>query len=360
MSLDLDLLRRLPKVSLHDHLDGGLRPQTVLELAAEIGHKLPADNEADLGRWFREAADSGTLVRYLETFDHTVAVMQTEASLRRVAREFVEDLAADGVVYGETRWAPERCTEGGLSVAAAVEAVRDGLREGMQVCADRGEQIVVRQLITAMRHVDTPTTEVAELALSYRDDTVAGFDIAGAEIGFPPERFLESFQLLKQHNMTYTIHAGEASGAESVWAAVQLCSANRVGHGVRIIEDVSIDASGEATLGRLAAYVRDQQIPLELCPSSNVQTGAAASVAEHPIATLDDLGFKVTVNSDNQLMSGTRLSREFWLLSTEFGYDLDDVLRLTLNAAESAFLPWDERLVLINEVILPAYAAAEE
>ncbi len=360
MSLDLDLLRRLPKVSLHDHLDGGLRPQTVLELAAEIGHELPAGTAEDLGRWFCDAADSGTLVRYLETFDHTVAVMQTEANLRRVAREFVEDLAADGVVYGETRWAPEQHTAGGLSVAAAVEAVRDGLREGIQVCADRGEQIVVRQLVTAMRHVDTPTTEIAQLALTYRDDSVAGFDIAGAEIGFPPERFLASFELLKQNNMAYTIHAGEASGAESIWAAVQLCSANRIGHGVRIADDIGVDAAGEATLGRLAAYLRDLQVPLELCPSSNVQTGAATSIAEHPIGLLDDLGFKVTVNCDNQLMSGTRLSREFWLLSTEQGYDLDDVLRLTLNAAESAFLPWDQRLAMINDVILPAYAETEE
>lgn len=354
MTIDFEQLRALPKVSLHDHLDGGLRPQTVLELAAEIGHPLPADNAEDLGQWFREAASSGTLVRYLETFEHTVAVMQTEANLRRVAQEFVEDLAADGVVYGETRWAPEQSTAGGLTPTQAVAAVRDGLQQGMKSCRNRGQRIVVRQLVTAMRHVE-PTTEIAELALAFRDDGVAGYDIAGAEIGFPPERFLPSFQHLKQHNALYTIHAGEASGVESIWAAVQLCSANRIGHGVRIIDDISFDEHGEATLGEVAAYLRDQRIPLEMCPSSNVQTGAVASIAEHPIARLDALGFTVTVNSDNQLMSGTTLSREFWLLCTELGFDLDGVRRLILNAAANAFLPDDRRRAMIDQVILPAF-----
>jgi adenosine deaminase len=357
MTLDPDLLRSLPKVSLHDHLDGGLRPQTVFEIAEEVGHPLPADSPEALGRWFAESADSGSLVRYLETFDHTVAVMQTAAQLRRVAREFVEDLAADGVVYGEARWAPEQHTKGGLSEAEAVEAVRDGLTEGMLVCRDRGQEVEVRQLVTSMRHLE-PSTRIAELALAYRDQGVAGFDIAGAEDGFPPERWLPSFQLLKQHNMTYTIHAGEASGVESVWAAVQLCSANRIGHGVRIIEDVRFDADGRATLGEVAGYVRDQQIPLELCPSSNVQTGAVPSLDAHPFRVLDELGFRVTVNSDNQLMSGTTLSQELGVLVEHFGYDLTDLRRVTLNAAHSAFLPWDRRQALIDEVILPAYAAA--
>jgi adenosine deaminase len=357
MTLDPDLLRSLPKVSLHDHLDGGLRPQTVFEIAQEIGHPLPADGPEALGRWFAESADSGSLVRYLETFDHTVAVMQTAAQLRRVAREFVEDLAADGVVYGEARWAPEQHTKGGLSEAEAVESVRDGLTEGMLVCRDRGQEVEVRQLVTSMRHLE-PSTRIAELALAYRDQGVAGFDIAGAEDGFPPERWLPSFQLLKQHNMTYTIHAGEASGVESVWAAVQLCSANRIGHGVRIIEDVRFDADGQATLGEVAGYVRDQQIPLELCPSSNVQTGAVPSLDAHPFRVLDELGFRVTVNSDNQLMSGTTLSRELGLLVEHFGYDLAGLRRVTLNAATSAFLPWDQRQKLIEDVILPGYDRA--
>jgi adenosine deaminase len=358
MTLDLELLRRLPKVSLHDHLDGGLRPQTIIELAAEIDYPLPAETADDLGRWFREAADSGSLVRYLETFDHTIAVMQTAANLRRVAREFVEDLAADGVIYGEARWAPEQHTTGGLSMAAAVEAVRDGLADGMAGCRAAGRPIMVRQLLTSMRHVE-PTTTVAELALAYRHEGVAGFDIAGAEAGFPPERFLPAFRLLKEHNALYTIHAGEAAGVSSIWAAVQLCAANRIGHGVRIADDIGPDDRGGPVLGELAGYIRDQQIPLELCPSSNVQTGAAASIAEHPIKRLDDLGFLVTLNCDNQLMSGTRLSREFWLLCDKLGYDLDGVRRLTLNAARSAFLPYDQRQDLIDEVILPGFAAVK-
>ena len=357
MTADLDLLRSLPKVSLHDHLDGGLRPATVLELAGEIGHPLPAGDAHSLGRWFTESANSGSLVRYLETFDHTVAVMQSAQHLRRVAREFVEDLAADGVVYGEARWAPEQHTAGGLTEAEAVEAVRDGLAEGMAVCRDRGSVVEVRQLVTSMRHVE-PTTRIAELALRYRHDGVAGFDIAGAEDGFPPERFLPAFSLLKQHNLTYTIHAGEAAGVESIWAAVQLCSANRIGHGVRIVEDITTHDDGSVTLGRLAAYVRDQQIPLELCPSSNAQTGAVASLDAHPFRLLDELGFLVTVNSDNQLMSGTSLSHEMGVLVEHLGYDLDGLERVTLNAAASAFLPWDLREDLVDGVILPGFAAA--
>ena len=347
--VDLDQIRALPKVSMHDHLDGGLRPATVLELATEIGHPLPAADADALGRWFVEAADSGSLVRYLETFDHTIAVMQTREHLRRVAAEFVEDLAADGVVYGEARWAPEQHTRGGLTQAEAVAAVAEGLRDGIGVSRARGHEIVVRQLLTSMRHVE-PNLTAADLVLDDRSGTVAGFDIAGAEDGFPPERFLPAFVHLRTHGWPYTIHAGEAAGVESIAGAVLACGATRVGHGVRIVEDITGD-----TLGPVAAYVRDCRVPLELCPSSNVQTGAAASIAEHPIRRLDDLGFLVTVNSDNQLMSGTSLSREMSLLVSELGYDLDGLRRLTVNAAESAFWPYPDRRRLIEDVILPAY-----
>jgi adenosine deaminase len=352
--LDPERLRALPKVSLHDHLDGGLRPGTIIELAAEIGHPLPAaaaEGAEALGTWFRDAADSGTLVRYLETFDHTVAVMQTAPNLRRVAREFVEDLALDGVVYGETRWAPERCTDGGLSEAEAVAAVAAGLQDGMASSRSQGREIVVRQLLTSMRMVE-PSTDIADLVLADETGTVAGFDIAGPEDGFPPERFLASFVHLRTHGWPYTIHAGEAAGVESIAAAVLACGATRVGHGVRIVEDIGADD----VLGPVAAYVRDRRVPLELCPSSNVQTGAASSVATHPIARLDALGFKVTVNSDNQLMSGTTLGREMGLLVSELGYDLDGLRRLTVNAAESIFQPYPTRRRLIEDVILPAYA----
>jgi adenosine deaminase len=348
MAVDLETLRAFPKVSLHDHLDGALRPATVLELAGEIGHPLPADDAGALGRWFVEAAGSGSLELFLETFAHTVAVMQTAENLRRIAREFVEDLAADGVIYAEARWAPEQHLAGDLTLVETVEAVRDGLAEGMAASAD-DRPIMVRQLLTSMRHLE-PTTAIAELAVAYRDQGVAGFDIAGAEIGFPPERFLPAFRYLREQNAVYTIHAGEATGLESIWAAVQLCSAHRIGHGVRIADDIDRSDEGEPVLGRLASYIRDQQIPLELCPTSNVQTGAAASVAEHPIKILDEIGFNVTVNCDDQLMTGTRLSDEFAALCAAFDYDLEDVRRLTLNAANAAFAPLPVRQQLVEQI----------
>jgi adenosine deaminase len=349
MSLDAEALQAFPKVSLHDHLDGGLRPQTIIELAADIGHVLPADTADDLGRWFAESANSGSLMRYLKTFDQTIAVMQTTPSLRRIAAEFVEDLAADGVIYGEARWAPEQHLRAGLTAPEAVEAVRDGLAAGMAACRARGREIEVRQLVTAMRQAE-PTPDIAELALSYRHEGVAGFDIAGPENGYPPSRFLESFQLLRRQSAYYTIHAGEAGGCEYVWEAVQVCGANRIGHGVAIIEDIQQDEGGDAALGDFAAYVLNEQIPLEMCPSSNVQTGTAASIAEHPIHHLDRLGFRVTVNPDNRLMSATTLTREFALLAEAFDYSLEDVRRLGINAAKSVFAPYGVRKALVARI----------
>jgi adenosine deaminase len=344
MSLDLEALQAFPKVSLHDHLDGGLRPQTIIELAADIGHLLPADNADDLGQWFAESANSGSLERYLETFDHTIAVMQTAPNLRRVAREFVEDLAVDGVIYGETRWAPEQHLRHGLTETDAIEAVRDGLAEGMAACRDRGHEIDVRQLLTAMRQAE-PSRDIAELTLRYRREGVAGFDIAGPEKGYPPSRFLESFQLLRRQSAYYTIHAGEADGCESIWEAVQVCAANRIGHGVAIIEDIQ-----HGTLSDFAAYVRNERIPLEMCPSSNVQTGAVSSIAEHPIHSLDRLGFRVTVNPDNRLMSATSMTREFALLADAFDYTFADVGRLSINTAKSAFAPYEVRRALVQSI----------
>jgi adenosine deaminase len=344
---------RAPKVLLHDHLDGGLRPQTVLELADMAGHTLPAGDAESLGRWFAESANSGSLVRYLETFDHTVAVMQTEAAIERVARECVADLAADGVVYAEIRYAPEQHVSAGLSLDQVVGAVRAGFDAGM---ADAEGAIVVRQLLTAMRH-QARSREIAELAVKWRDEGVVGFDIAGAEAGFPPTRHLDAFEYLQRQNFHFTIHAGEAFGLPSIWEAIQWCGADRLGHGVRIIDDITVDDDGQAHLGRLAAYVRDKRIPLELAPASNVQTGAAASIAEHPIGLLTDLRFRVTVNTDNRLMSQTSMSAEMAALVEAFGYGLQDLRWFTINAMKSAFLPFDERLTIIDDVIKPGYAA---
>jgi adenosine deaminase len=347
----LEEIRRAPKVLLHDHLDGGLRPGTIIELAAGSGYdRLPTTDTDGLRTWFQEASDSGSLERCLETFDHTVGVMQTRESLVRVAAECAEDLAADGVVYAEVRYAPEQHTSAGLSLEEVIEAVQEGFRAGSE-----GRGIRVGTLLTAMRH-QARSREIAELAVRYRDVGVVGFDIAGAEAGYPPTRHLDAFEYLQRENAHFTIHAGEAFGLPSIWQAIQWCGADRLGHGVRIIDDITVSGEGEAKLGRLAAYVRDKRIPLEMCPTSNLQTGAATSIAEHPIGLLRRLNFRVTVNTDNRLMSATSVSEEFAKLSEAFGYGWDDMQWFTINAMKSAFLPFDERLALINGVIKPGFA----
>jgi adenosine deaminase len=268
-----------------------------------------------------------------------------------VARECAEDLADDGVVYAEVRFAPELHLEGDLSLPEVIDAVQEGYRQG---CADRPIRVV--SLLTAMRHA-ARSLEIAELAVDFRDKGVVGFDIAGAEAGYPPSRHLAAFQHMQRENGHYTIHAGEAFGLPSIWEALQECHADRLGHGVRIVDDISVDTAGRATLGRLAQYVRDTRIPLEMCPSSNVQTGAARSIAEHPIGLLRALQFRVTVNTDNRLMSGVSVSSEMAALVEAFGYGWDDLRWLTINAMKSAFIPFDERLALIDEVIKPGFAA---
>ncbi|MET4002888.1 MULTISPECIES: adenosine deaminase [Arthrobacter] len=363
-------LKSLPKVSLHDHLDGGLRPETIIELAAKAGHTLPATDPEELRSWFLESADSGSLERYLETFEHTIAVMQSHDDLVRVAREFVEDLAEDGVVYGEVRWAPEQHLTAGLSLDDAVEAVQEGLEEGMDAVDEAGGYIEVGQIITAMRHGDRGS-EIAQLAVRHRDNGVVGFDLAGAENGFLPSRFTEAFTYLAENNFPATVHAGEGAGLESIQDALVHGRALRLGHGVRIAEDIHLDVQeedgndvGTLTLGDLAQWVRDRQIPLELCPSSNLQTGAIAAfgttIAEHPIDLLHQLGFNVTVNTDNRLMSGVSLTGEFGLLVETFGYGLDTVLELTLNAVHASFLPIESREQLADFIIEHFEDAMEE
>ena len=350
-----ELVQQAPKVVLHDHLDGGLRPQTIIDLAVGIGHPLPAADAGALEEWFVESATSGSLERYLETFSHTVAVMQDADAIARVARECVLDHAADGVVYAEIRYAPELHVEQGLTLDEVVAAVHRGFDEGMAAAASAGRRIVVRQLLTAMRQA-ARATEIAELAITWRDRGVVGFDIAGPEKGFPPTRFLGAFERLAAENVRFTIHAGEGFGLPSIWEAVHPCGADRLGHGVRIAEDITTGSDGVARLGRLAAYVRDRRIPLEICPRSNVQTGAAASIAEHPIGLLSDLGFRVTVNTDNRLMSRTSMTEELWGLVDAFGYGWDQLERFTVNAMKSAFLHYDERVDLIH-AIKDGYAA---
>jgi adenosine deaminase len=355
--LSIDTIRDAPKVLLHDHLDGGLRPATVVELADGVGYRdLPSTDADELGGWFLAAAHSGSLVRYLETFEHTVGVMQTPDALVRVAAECAEDLAADGVVYAEVRFAPELHVEAGMELDAVVEAVLEGFRVGAARAAERGRRIRVGSLLTAMRHA-ARSREIAELAVRYRDLGVVGFDIAGAEAGFPPTRHLDAFEYMRQQNAHFTIHAGEAFGLPSIWEALQWCGADRLGHGVRIVDDITLGADGTPRLGLLAAYVRDKRIPLEMCPTSNVHTGAAKSLADHPIGLLAQLRFRVTVNTDNRLMSDVSMSSEMAALADTFGYGWADLQWFTVNAMKSAFIGFDERLALINEVIKPGYAA---
>jgi adenosine deaminase len=350
-------IRRAPKVLLHDHLDGGLRPATIVELADEIGYRgLPTRDPEALGVWFRRGADRKSLELYLEMFAHTLALLQRRDAIVRVAAECAEDLAADGVVYAEVRYAPELSTEGGLSMDDVVEANLEGFRVGMERAAAAGRPIVMRMLVTAMRQFSR-SVEVAELAVRHRDEGVVGFDTAGPEAGYRPTKYLDAFDYLRHENFHITIHAGESFGLPSIWEALQFCGAERLGHGVRIVDDITREAGGAIHLGRLAAFIRDRRVPLELCPTSNVHTGATPTFADHPIDLLRRLRFRVTVNTDNRLMSGVSLSSEFVAMSEAFGINLDEMEWLTLNAAKSAFAPFDERLRLITTVVKPGYAA---
>jgi adenosine deaminase len=347
-------IRRAPKAVLHDHLDGGLRPATVIELAREYGYRdLPTTDVDELRTWFNRGAKRNDLVLYLETFAHTVAVMQHRDQLERVAFECAQDLAADGVVYAEVRFAPELNTDAGLSLDEVVEAVQAGFARGAS-----GSDLTIYTILCAMRTA-ARSLEIAELAVRWREAGVVGFDIAGAEAGHPPARHLDAFQYVLRNNFHSTIHAGEAFGLPSIAEALQYCGAERLGHGVRIVDDIS-GPSGDEVLGPVASYVRDRRIPLELCPTSNVNTGVVASTADHPIGMLKRLRFRVTVNTDNRLMSDTSMSTEFGRVCDAFGWGLDDVEWLTINTVKSAFAPFPERLTIINEQIKPGFRALRE
>lgn len=358
-------IRKLPKISLHDHLDGGLRPQTIIELAEEIGLELPATNAHDLNQWFLKSANSGSLVEYLKTFDITTAVMQTKHGLTRVAREFVEDLHKDGVIYGEIRWAPEQHLAKGLSLDEVVDAVQDGLDEGVEAVEAAGGYIRTGQLVTAMRH-NNRGLEIAELAVRHRDNGVVGFDIAGPEEGFPASNHKAAFDYLAENMFPTTVHAGEADGIDSIRDAIVSGRTLRLGHGVRIYQDLLMreeDGRDYVQLGEVAEWVHFRQIALELCPVSNMQTGAVADLGEeyvdHPVAILFDLGFRVTISPDNRLMSGTSVTNELELLVENFEFDLDDLEQLQLNAAEASFQTLDAREELM-EIIQEGFAKARK
>jgi adenosine deaminase len=351
MSLDNSVIKSLPKVLLHEHLDGVLRPKTIVELARSEGYKgLPTENPVELAAWFHQGANQGSLPKYLEGFAHTIAVMQTEEALERAAYEQAEDLSKDGVVYFETRFAPIFHTRKGLTHQQVVAAVLKGLERGRK---DFG--VTSGLIICAMRNMDV-SLDMAELAVDFRERGVVGFDLAGEEGGFPPKKHVDAFHYIQRQNFNITIHAGEGFGKESIWQAIQYCGAHRIGHGTRLIDDMAVADGRVVKLGDLAQYVLDKRIPLEICLISNVHTGAARSLAEHPFGIFFKEKFRVTLNTDNRLMSDTNMSKEFEAARDTFRLTLDDFEKITINAMKSAFLPYDKRIDFIYSVIKPGYA----
>jgi adenosine deaminase len=355
MKLEQPVLKSLPKVLLHEHLDGVLRPQTVIELANDAKYSgLPTKDPAALAHWFHQGANQGSLAKYLEGFAHTIAVMQTAEALERVAYEQAEDLSKDGNVYFETRFAPVFHTEKGLTHQQVVAAVLRGLARGQKDFGIRSGLI-----ICAMRNMNV-SLEMAELAVDFRERGVVGFDLAGEEGGYPPKKHVDAFHYIQRENFNITIHAGEGYGKESIWQAIQYCGAHRIGHGTRLIDDIAVADGKVVKLGDLAQYVLDKRIPLEICLISNVHTGAAPSLAQHPFKILYQEKFRVTLNTDNRLMSDTSMTREFEAAADTFGLALEDFEKITINAMKSAFLPYDQRIDFIYKVIKPGYARVRE
>lgn len=354
MKLDESLLKSLPKVLLHEHLDGVLRSQTIIDLAREIGYtEIPSQDPEKLDMWFYQGANKGSLPEYLRGFAHTIAVMQTEEALERVAYEQAEDLSRDGVVYFETRFAPIFHTRRGLTHQQVVSAVLKGLERGRKDFGIRSGLI-----ICAMRNMNV-SLEMAELAVDFRQRGVVGFDLAGEEGGYPPKKHVDAFHFIQRENFNITIHAGEGYGKESIWQAIQYCGAHRIGHATRLIDDMTVVDGKVVKLGDLAQYVLDKRIPLEICLLSNVHTGATPSVKEHPFKLFYEQKFRVCLNTDNRLMSNTTLTREFQVAAETFNLSVDDFEKLTINAMKSAFLPYDQRCQFIYSVLKPGYAKAK-
>jgi len=344
--------KRLPKVLLHEHLDGGVRPKTVIDLAQELGYAgLPTTDAAELGQWFHRGAQRGNLPEYLEGFAHTIGVMQGKDALERVAYEFLEDMALDGVLYAEVRFAPVFHVSDHLTADEVVEAVVAGLTR-----AEKDHGVAWGVIICAMRDRED-SLDAAKLAIRHRDKGVVGFDLAGGEAGFPPKKHIEAFQAVQRANFNITIHAGEAYGMDSIWQALQWCGAHRLGHGTRLLDDLSYAEDGEVILGRLARHVLDHRVPLEMCLSSNLHTGACESLEKHPFALFYKMGFRVSVNTDDRLMSDTEMSQELSIATSLFDLGLNDLEKLAMNAMKSAFAPHEQRVKLMHSKILPGYMA---
>jgi adenosine deaminase len=333
MTVTREQLRQLPKAELHCHLDGSVRPSTLLELARESGTTLPASEPRALERYMT-ADDVSNLADYLTRFAFTVGVMQSAAALERITAELVEDAAREGVRYIEVRYAPSLVTAGGLSLPEAVEAPLRGLERGR-----RAGGAVGRLVLCALRHLGPRhSMETAELAVAFRQRGVVGFDLAGPEHGHPAAAHASAFAFARAHDLAVTVHAGEAAGAASVREAVHMCGADRLGHATRLIEDPS-----------LTQYVNDRRIALEICLTSNVQTGAVSGYEAHPLRAYFDRGLNVVLNTDNRLISGTTLTEEYLHAAQALGFTLDELSTIALNGFVSAFLPWQERRELLED-----------
>lgn len=351
-----EIIRSVPKVLLHDHLDGGLRSQTVIDLAKEINYdKLPTTNAKELAEWFHRGANKGNLVEFLQGFEHTIAVMQTKDALERIAYEMMEDMGKDGVCYIETRFAPVFHTQQGLHYDEIIDAVLSGLRRG-----EKDFGVGFGLILCGMRNM-ADTLEIAELAVNFRHQGVVGFDLAGEEGGYPPKKHLDAFQFIQRENFNITIHAGEAFGIESIWQAIQYCGAHRIGHATKLKDDITFDADGNIIgLGDLSQYILDKRVPLEICLLSNVHTGAVSSLDEHPFIKLYREKFRVFLNTDDRLMSDTTLTKEFMIATDYWDITLDDIEKLTINAMKSSFLHYDERIKYIYEIIKPGFQEIRE
>ena len=351
-----EIIRAAPKVLLHDHLDGGLRPQTIIDLAKEQKYiKLPTKDAGELAEWFHRGANKGNLVEYLQGFEHTCAVMQSKENLERVAYEMMEDMKRDGVCYVETRYAPVFHTSKGLYNEDVVTAVLSGLEKGKK---DFG--VGYGLILCGMRNMKN-TLEIAELAVNFRNKGVVGFDLAGEEGGYPPKKHIDAFQFIQRANFNITIHAGEAFGKESIWQAIQWCGAHRIGHATHLKEDfIFDDKGGIAGFGDLAQYILDKRIPLEICLLSNVHTGAIDKIENHPFGLLFKEKFRVTINTDDRLMSNTTMTKEFLVAIEHFNLTMEDIEKITINSMKSAFIPYKKRLDFIYKVIKPGYQQLKE
>ncbi len=347
-----DMIKRCPKVELHDHLDGGLRPQTIIDLAAEEGITLPETDPVKLQKWIVRGGEEKSLALYLESFALTTQVMQTEYALERIAFEAIEDLAKDNVVYAEIRFAPEIHTQKGLNLEQIVTSVLKGLERGRK---QTGVQYGL--ILCAMRNQSPENSlEIAELAVAFSERGVVGFDIAGDEYGHPPKKHIEAFRYIRNKNFNITIHAGEAFGCESIWQAIQICGAHRIGHGVRLIEDIVADGTKIEKMGSLAHFIQDRRIPMEMCLTSNVGTGAVKSYQDHPFPIFFKNNYRVFLCTDNRLMSNTTLTKEMEIAVREYGLSFRDLEKLTINAMKSAFIHHNDKIAIIYDIIKKQYA----